>query len=357
MDTFEEEEAQRKADEEKAELEEAWKVLVKDVLSRIRIDPKTKGKPVELFLPYEDEVTAEQIKALQFSPYGRGFCYFVQAWKKLPENRNKAQFYEVRDLFKNLSAITESPFREISNIENNGKPLDNLEFLKRVHFLTYRTWTEKHQFYANELGDQLNTYLAVGVEWQFIELTVLKICIQRAYEEQTQKMKPPSELLGEQWFGKASYVGVLFQLLLYFLGPLVPTAISIAINVGIVIWALNHLTGDTQSIWAYIGLVYVAAMVSITIIHWGTAEMRNSLKKILNPLWDGYKSSVNPDLVALNTAVNGYADGHVNLRLVRDQVIRLQTTDIKMPVQLITLLDRAIAKGLHHWSYDQDRGY
>jgi hypothetical protein len=59
--------------------------------------------------------------------------------------------------------------------------------------------------------------------------------------------------------------------------------------------------------------------------------------------------SVNVDLWSLNKAVNAYRSGHINLRLVREQLSRLQNTEIRFPVQLLTLIDRSIAKGVHHW--------
>jgi hypothetical protein len=37
------------------------------------------------------------------------------------------------------------------------------------------------------------------------------------------------------------------------------------------------------------------------------------------------------------------------LRLAREQLARLQSTDVDLPVQLLTLMDRAIAKGKDDW--------
>jgi hypothetical protein len=55
------------------------------------------------------------------------------------------------------------------------------------------------------------------------------------------------------------------------------------------------------------------------------------------------------DLHALNREVNAYRHSHINLRLVRTQLARLQNTEIKLPVQLLTLIDRSIAAGHHYW--------
>jgi hypothetical protein len=38
-----------------------------------------------------------------------------------------------------------------------------------------------------------------------------------------------------------------------------------------------------------------------------------------------------------------------DLRLAREQLARLQSTDVDLPVQLLTLIDRAIAKGKDYW--------
>jgi hypothetical protein len=127
------------------------------------------------------------------------------------------------------------------------------------------------------------------------------------------------------------------------IGYVFPILFWLAIDAGIVLWALQHLDGDKSSVWAIVGLLWVAITVPATIIHYGTTEIRHFLHKIVQPGWDRYEPSMNPDLHALNRAVNGYRNGHINLRLVRQQLIKLQNTEIKMPVQLFTLIDRSIA--------------
>lgn len=125
--------------------------------------------------------------------------------------------------------------------------------------------------------------------------------------------------------------------------------VRLEVSGAVVVWSLNHLKADASSIWAIIGLVFVGATVPISIIHYGTSEIRRLLKMIVDPTWDPYEPRINDDLRALNAAVNGYRDQHINLRLVRNQLIRLQSTDIHIPVQLLTLIDRSIAKGAHCW--------
>ena len=79
-------------------------------------------------------------------------------------------------------------------------------------------------------------------------------------------------------------------------------------------------------------------------------EVRNLLRRIVDPTWDPYEPKVNPDLSALDKAINGFGnDMHINLRLVRTQLSGLQRTDIHLPVQLLTLIDRSLAKGVHSW--------
>jgi len=336
---------------EKAELENAYRELVKDVLSNTRIDPKYKGKEVEFFAPYEGEVTNEQVAALKQSNYAHSFARFVQLWKNLPE-KNKPDLYEVTALFKALSSVTQSPYREIAHLEKDKGSLDQLDVLRKVRFLTTYSWSDRNaQFDVDALGEQLNSYLAVGMEWEFIDRTLLKMCIHRAVDEQRSKNKPVSKTMAESIFGKASVAGVLFEGLLRLVGALLPIVISFAINVAIVIWSLDHLSGDRWSIWAVVGLVYVAVTVASTAIYYGTTEMRHSLKKMIDPRWNPYDApSVNADLRALDKAVNAYRNEHINLRLVREQLVRLQNTEVKIPVQLITLIDRSIAKGQHYWS-------
>jgi hypothetical protein len=107
---------------------------------------------------------------------------------------------------------------------------------------------------------------------------------------------------------------------------------------------------DHLSWWAIGGLVFVGITLPVAIIHHGTAEIRRLLKRSIDPTWDPYEPRINADLRALDSTVNGFKDSHINLPLVREQLTRLQSTEIHIPVQLLTLIDRSIAKAVHAWS-------
>jgi hypothetical protein len=341
------EEAAEKAVDEKRHLDDAWKELVKSVLSSIRIDPKSRGKQFEFFLPYEGEVTPEQVKALQHGNYGNAFGHLLRLWKALPE-LGRPELYEVAELFKSLSVVTGSPYREIKHLEKN-KPLEQLDVLRKMSFLSNYSWSENKQFDVDDLGEQLNTYIRFGIEWPDIEHKLLQMCVARAADENKAKGKPLSETVGEKLVKKNVFLGVVTMMSMMLTGFLLPILFWLAIDVGVLYWSLNHLSGENASIWAYAGLGWIVITVPASIIYYGTTEIRHSLRKIIQPGWDRFSPTMNADLVTLRNTVNGYRVAHTNLRLVRQLLIRLQTTDIKIPVQLLTLIDRAIAKGDHHW--------
>jgi hypothetical protein len=203
------EEVAEKAADEKRQLDEAWKELVKSVLSSIRIDPKSKGKQFEFFLPYEGEVTPEQVAALKRSSYGTSFTRLCQLAKHLPE-KDRPEVYQLAELFKMLSTISGSPYREISYLEKDKKePLTQLAVLNKMSFLVINSWSEHTQFDVDDLSEQLNTYIAYGIEWQAVEHKILSMCIQRAADEHKAKAKPLSETVGDKVMKKNIVVGAV----------------------------------------------------------------------------------------------------------------------------------------------------
>jgi len=267
-----------------------------------------------------------------------------------PRNQRPSELFEVIELFKMLSVVTQSPYRQIKYLEKDKAPFSQLEILRKVAFLTTFPWADSEwQFDQDQLAEYLNTYIALGVEWPDCEKTILALCINRTTHEQKLKVRSSTEIVLEKLGEKSILLGVVSAIGMQVLGMLLPFLIFIGVNTWIVIWANKHLEGSTSSIWAIAGLVWVAVTVPIAIVHYGTAEIRHSIRKIVEPGWDRYSPKANADLRAMHAAVNAYRAAHVNLRLVREQLIRLQNSDVKMPVQLITLIDRAIAKGLHSW--------
>jgi hypothetical protein len=352
MGTYEDEEAAERIATEKQEQEDQWKELVKSVLSNTQIDPKYKGKQYEFLLPYEGEVTPEQVNALLQSNYATAYNHFVGLWKQLPEKKNKADLWEVTDLFKTLSASTNSLFRRIKSFEKNShdkKPLEKLEILKKVNFLYDQMYDDDPTFDPDYLAEHLNTYIAMGIEWEAIECSMLKLCIKRAAIEERIKGKSDIDKYLESSLAKIPYIGVFVGIALYMFGLLIPFVIQFGIDAAIVYWAWDRLSGDKFSIWAWVGIAYVAIIVPVSIIHYGTYELRDMLKKILYPGWDRFKPTINSDLFALNGAVNHARHPHVNLRLVREQLTRLQSTAINIPAEFLTLIDRSIANGKHSW--------
>jgi hypothetical protein len=347
MATLDVEEAAEKAADERRELNEAWKDLVKSVLSHIRIDAKSKGQQVEFFQPYENEVTPEQIKALQHSGYGRAFATFLELWKATPE-KGKPELYEIAELFRSLSVVTGSPYRQVRYLEDKGQ-LEQLDVLRKMVFLSSYSWSEHKQFDADALGEQLNTYIRSGIQWHSAENTILQMCVARAADENKTKGKPLSEIVGDKVIEKNMFLGVVTMTSMMLGGLLLPILFWLAIDVGIFYWSINQLSRESPSLWAYVGMGWLLITVPAAIIYYGTTEIRHSLRKIIQPGWNRIGSATNPDLDALSKTVNSHRAAHTNLRLVRELLVRLQTTEIKMPVQLLTLIDRAIAKGVHYW--------
>lgn len=335
----EEEEADREelSDEER-EIEDAWRDQVVNVLSHTRIDPKSKGNQFEWFLKYEGQVTPEQIKALKLSHYGQAFHTFIRHWKRLPED-SRGYLGSVAEFFAQCAVITHGPYNQLRHLEKaKEEPLSELQVLRQAQWLETYFWDEgSWDFDSRELGSQLSYYIELGMEWPYLERQLLKCCIHRAAKEQHRKIVAPfRKSPGAYLAGRLS-------------GFIVPVLMTIGIDAAIAIWSLARLSGEHKSVWAIVGLAFVAFTIAVSIVHYGTSEVRRLLQKLLDPRWDPYDPKINRDLEMLHRTVNGYPDPHLNLRLVREQLVRLQATDIHIPVQFLTLLDRAIAKGVHSW--------
>jgi hypothetical protein len=77
----------------------------------------------------------------------------------------------------------------------------------------------------------------------------------------------------------------------------------------------------------------------------GSQSPSQRVLEVMDTRGGQYELSLNVDFHVPNKAVNDYRNDYINLRLVRDQLIRLQNAEIKVPFQLITLINRSIATG------------
>jgi hypothetical protein len=336
---------------EQAEYDDALEELVRCVLSNTRIDPKYKGKEIEFFQTYEAEVTPEHVKSFRQGNYYQAFNYFYNIWKDLPPD-TRPELYRITYMLIKLSKSTHSMYREIEHAESQSKkPLDDLSILRRAPFLSRCNYgPHTSHFNVDDVGAALNEYLDIGIEAPFVDRIVLKMSISNAYELEKLKKKDLSERFAEKVFGQLSYSSIFAAAFLKILSGLIPIVLYLGIDLWIVWASLGHLSGEKFSYWAYIGLFYVATSGIIMLIHLGMKSTREAIEALARPSAPStYTPSINIDLWAMNGAVNDYVSGHINLRLIREQLTRLQNTDIKLPVQLLTLIDRSIAKGEYYW--------
>ena len=335
--------------EEKRDMDLVWRKMVKAVLSTTRIDPNTRGKQLEMFIPFTGEVTDEHIRALQSSNYGLSFISFIELWKSRLAPKQWDDIDQGAELFRRLSTTTASCFREIQHYEKEGKRLTDEEILRAVPFLTTDYWDSNHSnFGVNEVSEQLNLYLTSGMEWDHIDKSLLRMCVRRAYDVEQAKKKSLSAQLTERWFDESSVFGFFVSIALRVTGYVLPELIAFVVVAGIFLWSINNLDSSNHPFIAFLGLLYVA----ISVVSMGTREIRHTLKRIVRPPypeWNEIDPFVDADLYALNQAVNHLSAPHTNLRLAREQLIRLQNTELQFPVQLLTFIDRAISKGEHYW--------
>ncbi len=325
--------------EEQHDLESAWEAQVTNVLSSCEIAPECKGKRLQWLKRYEGKVSSEQITALKQSKYGRCFQQFINLWKQLPE-QGRMDLGSASGMFARLTTVTHGTYNELCHERKNSSAqheFTELEVLRKAQWLQPYLWSDGwQQLYPYELAEQLQRYIELGMEWPYLERLALKAAVRSAYHEQRDKVKLPFENL-------FVYLG------LRFVGWLLPILVMIGVDVAIVVWALGHLSGESASMWAIVGLVFVGLTAPITLIHFGMSEVRYLLKHIAYPGYDPFEPKINVDLNALHIATNMLRPEHINLRLAREQIARLQSTEIRIPVQFLTLIDRAIAKGVHSW--------
>jgi hypothetical protein len=305
---------------------------VKAVLSNTRIDPQHKGKAFEPFLEFAGEATDAQVALLKQSNYAGDWRQFYRLWKAQPEDK-RVELYELKSIFIALSTSTQSLHRKISFLEKDKAPLEEPDILKKVDFLAeYFSNDRYNQFDVADVASALGNYVESGIEWPRLERAMLSICVARAVKEHFAKTK-----VGNLWWTV--------------LGWILPPVISYAIDVAIILWAMAHLNG-TWSALAIIGLIYVGITVPISIIYYGTYQLRATLKQLTHPTvpaYDGFTVGMNQDLWVLSNTLNRYRDGHINLRLARAHLAGIAKSEIGMPMALLTLIDRSIAKGVHHW--------
>jgi hypothetical protein len=352
------EEAAAKLIEKKRALDDAWKTLARDVLSTCRVNPKIQGNPLEMFIPFDGKITEKHVRALQRSDYGQSFLTFLTLWDARPQTNDKVHFSDGVAFFQQLSQVTHSVFREIQHYQKDKPPLSDEEILRKAVFLTtYYRDSDHSNFDVIDVSEQLNIYLDSGIEWNHLEKCILQMSVRRAYDAEMANGKPLSEKLTEKWFGKSSMVGFVISLLLRAIGFLLPRLTTLAVNIWVLLWSVNNLTTGKHPVLALIGLYWVALSTCGTFMLFGTYEIRLNIRKLTRPpfaKWNELEPFIDADLHALNKAFNRrnlfqVNVPHINLRLVREQLTRLQNSTVEFPTQLLTLLDRSIAKGCHYW--------
>jgi hypothetical protein len=337
--------------DEGRQLEEIWEEMARDVLSCTRIDPATKGAQFELFQKFEGEITAKHLSALKSSDYGRRFVEFLGLWKSRPVQSGWEQLPDAAEFYMRMSREVYASYREIKKLEKDGRSLSDEEVLRNAKFLNGFYWDrDSSNFYIDGVGELLNQYLSFGIRWRFFERTILSICVRRAIDVSNAREKPLSETLSEAVFGDKSVASVYAALFLRLFGMLVPKLVWFAIIVFVFLWASAN--ASSSAVLSGLGFVFVAIAVVGASVYYGTDEIRRALVRLSSrpyPGWFEGMSFVDADLHGLDRTVNNYKCPHVNLRLVREQLARLQSTKCEMPVQLITLIDRAISENEHYW--------
>lgn len=335
------------------EICESWKQMARTILSTTRIDASTKGKNFELFVQFSGDITDDHVRSLQSSEYGRRFKSYIELWRSRPSRSGWADISHGVELFTKISTVTHSCFREVQHLEKSGKQLTDLEILKNAQFLTTRYWDKSHlNFEVNALAEQLNTYISSEMEWEYIGKTLLRMCVRRAYNVEFENGRSLSDIVSEKIFGSSSMVGIFATVILRILGYLTPRLIGIAIIVGVFLWSINNLDSSKHPILASLGLLFSVVSGVGTFIRYGTKEIRDALERIVRPphsKWNEFEPFIDADLYAIDQAINHFCTPHINLRLVREQLIRLQRSDVQIPVQFLTLVDRAISRGCHSW--------
>lgn len=335
------------------DMRDAWVMMVRSVLSTTRIDSSTKGMKFELFSEFLGDISDEHVSALQSSDYGRHFKIFISLWCSQSNNGVRHDISDGAELFMQISAITHSSYREIRHLEKAGKQLTEIDVLKKARFLTAYYWNrEDSNFDVDALAEKLNAYLVSGIEWEYLDRMMLKMCVRRAYDVEAEKGKSFSNMISEKIFGSSSVAGACVLIVLRIFGYLLPRFIFVSVIVGVFLWSINNFDTNKHLFLAYFGLIFSVISGAATIISYGNKEIRKALRWIIRPpysKWNEFEPFINADLYALDKSVNNFGAPHVNLRLAREQLIGLQKTEVQIPIQLLTLIDRAIAKGCHYW--------
>lgn len=356
------EEADRLAAEKEA-MDDAWKELVTSVLSLTTIDPKDKRKRRQFYQRHVDKVTDEQVIALQHSPYGESFQYIVDLWEKKPREK-RPDLYDVIEVFKNFAELTDSGADGLCERQNRYEipsPSTQLYILSRAAFLQGHFFREHDRWNPYRVSENLNQYIDLDLPSPEVERKLLLLCIDRAAKQARHDKRSFTEALANDWdWVSETWYGVFLQILMkvtgYSLSRFFGWSFFVAGTAAIAILALNYLSYN-YSIVPILGLIFVGYNIIKFAVFRGTLSIAVSLRHVLAPPHPEWKKDylgtlldtpIPLDLWALDKAVK-YDRGHINLRLVRDQLIRLQNTDIDLPVQFITLLDRAIADGEHYW--------
>jgi hypothetical protein len=346
------------SDEEKKEIDEFARELVTMILSHVHFDKQYEGKALQFFQRYDESaVTDEHLTAIRRSPLWESLNRYLRNWKSRPQPKDDLPL--ALEFFKTLCLATNSPYRCLANLEKDGRKVDDLTLLRKVTFLTpggYKGASKTLYFDTDGVAEALSAYLDTDVHWEEMEREVLCLLIRRIFEEEQAKHSKPTAEVFIEWWGAKDLplsVGVVLSLVIGLAAWLIPRMIGIGIVASVLIaiglWSMDHLHAGWFTYLALLGLGWVVTGVISWGVYLGTADIRNRLQSIARPSEADDKTACLLELRALEQMVNAYRTSHINLRFVRDLLARCISQGVKVPAQMLTLIDRSIAAGRHYW--------
>ena len=340
---------------EQEEFESAVQRIALMFLSNSRIDQKYASEKIQPFLEHEAELTAEEIKSFRSSRAYKTCVYLAGVWKA-SQSGNKYSLDDWLSIVEKAALALQSPYRQYATlVSKDERVIASVKFLSQVNLLPYSAgWSEKEiNLNLHNFTGALGTYLRSGIRWKDLERVALQQITRHSYDREKAEKTSIAQKLSRRIFQENTPTQIALRLILQAVGRLAGVSIRIFLSFAPLVWAIND-----QSINGFRALNLVALAWPVWVLFdWFFSQIAKRLVAASTALSAPIEQfgltkdeAMSKNLMELERLTSMFAyQVHINLRAVRYHLRKEIARNQEIPIELLSILDRAIAADELFW--------
>jgi hypothetical protein len=341
---------------EQEEFDSAVQRIALMFLSNSRIDQKYASEKIQPFLENEAGLTAEEIESFRSSRAYETCVYLAGVWKA-SQSGNKYNLGDWLSIAERAALALQIPYRTYATlVSKDERVIASVDFLSQAVLLPGASygWSEKKiNLNLVNFTDVLGQYLQSGIRWKHLERVALQQITRHSYDREKAKKTPIAQKLSRRIFQEDTPKQIALRLILQAVGRLAGVSTRIFLSFAPLVWAIND-----QSINGVRALNLVAfAWPSWVLFDWFFSQIAKrqvaastAISAPIEQFGLTKDETMSKNLMELERLTNMFAyPVHINLRAVRYHLRKEIARNREIPIELLSILDRAIAADEHFW--------